>query len=358
MDRRRSGRGVDRRSHPVEDAPLGDLTPGSRAGAWRTGRWRAATLLAAAQLPGSGALRADEFFPVRDENPLIRGFYLPLPSDSRLTDGQAISATFAISNTLNVENRPHESVLIDGESDVLTLSYENSLGQSFRYRFTAPLIHDSGGFLDSAISSWHRFFGFPQGSRPFYPKNEIVYSYSGRGNVDITQSQSGIGDISGEMGWYPIDDAHKTVSLWSGLAAPTGSASKLTGDGAWDGSVWAHGALRWPKWQLAAELGIAQPFGDEIFAGAAHKTSVFARFAATRAFGSQWSLRAQLDGQSSRVEDSEIRLLGPSLVFTVGAVRRLGNRWRLEFGFAEDAAVNTAPDISFFLGIRRQSGAK
>ncbi|MEA3159625.1 MAG: hypothetical protein QOD95_1173, partial [Gammaproteobacteria bacterium] len=251
-----------------------------------------------------------------------------------------------------------ESVFVDGESDVIRLTYENTLWQSWRYRFTLPIIHDSGGFLDTAVASWHRLFGLPQGQRPFYPKNEIVYAYSGRGNVDITQSQTGIGDISGDIGWYAVDDAHRTVSFWGGLAAPTGSASKLTGDGAWDGAVWAHGALRWPKWQLAAELGLAQPFGDEIFAGYAHKTSVFARFAATRALGSQWSVRAQLDGQSGRVEDSDIRLLGPSLELSIGAVRRLGEHWRLEFGFAEDAAVNTAPDITFFLGIRRQSSAK
>ena len=322
------------------------------------GRRRAVAPLMAALLFCPRLLLADEFFPVRDENPLVRGFYLPLPSDSRLTDGQSLSATLAISNTVNVENRPHESLFIDGESDVLNLAYENSLGQSWRYRLTVPLIRDSGGFLDSAVAGWHRVFGLPQGQRPFYPKNEIVYSYSGHGSVDITQPQSGIGDISGEMGWYPIDDAHRTVSFWGGVEAPTGSASKLTGDGAWDGAVWAHGALRWPKWQLAAELGAAQPFGDEIFAGAGHKTSVFARFAATRAFGAQWSLRAQLDGQSGRVEDSNLRLLGPSLELTIGAVRRLGGHWRLEFGFAEDAAVNTAPDITFFLGIRRQSSAK
>ena len=63
---------------------------------------------------------ADEFFPVRDENPLIRAFYLPLPSDSRLSDGQTLAATLSISNTLNVENRPHENLLVDGESDTLT----------------------------------------------------------------------------------------------------------------------------------------------------------------------------------------------------------------------------------------------
>jgi len=304
-----------------------------------------------------GLAHASEFFALREENPLIRGFYLPLPSDSRLADGQTLSATLSVS-TLNVENRPQESLFIDGESDKLELSYENAFLRSWRYRFSVPIFHDSGGFLDSAVDRWHRWFGFNQGNRPFYPKNEIAYSYSGLGNVDIARPQTGIGDISGELGWYAIDDVHRTVSWWGGLKAPTGSVSKLDSDGAWDGAVWVHGALRWPKWQLAAELGLAQPFGDEIFAGHAHQPSVFARFAATRALGSAWSLRAQFEGQTRRVADSDIRLLGPSLALSVGAVRRLGERWHLEFGFAEDAAVNTGPDITFFFGIRRQSSAK
>ena len=302
--------------------------------------------------------RADEFFLLRDENPLIRGFYLPLPSDGRLTDGADLSATLSVSNTLNVENRQQENLLVDGESHTLRLSYEDSLYGAWRFRFTVPIINDSGGFLDSTIDHWHHWFGFNPGNRPFYPQNQLVYSYSGRSSIDLTRPQTGIGDASGELGWYPIDDAQRTVSLWGGLEAPTGSVAKLTGDGAWDGALWAHGALRWPQWQLAAELGVAQPFGDEIFAGAAHRTSLFARFAATRALSPAWSLRAQLDGQTGRVEDSNLRFLGPSLQLTVGAIRRLGQSWRVEFGFAEDAAVNTAPDITFFLGIRRQSSAK
>ncbi len=313
---------------------------------------------AAAALLVSGRARADEFFQVRDENPLIRGFYLPLPSDGRLTDGADFAATLSISNTLNVENRGRESLLVDGESHVLRLTYEDALYQSWRFRFTVPIVNDSGGFLDSTISHWHHWFGFNPGNRPFYPQNQLVYFYSGKGSIDLTRQQTSVGDFSGEIGWYPIDDAHRTLSFWGGLEAPTGSVSKLSGDGAWDGAAWAHGALRWPQWQLAAELGLAQPFGDEIFAGAAHRTSLFARLAATRTLGKEWALRAQLDAQTGRVEDSNLRFLGPSLQLTVGAVRRLGARWRIEFGFAEDAAVNTAPDITFFFGIRRQSSAK
>ncbi len=312
----------------------------------------------AALIVATGPAGADEFFPVRDENPLIRGFYLPLPSDARLSDGVDLSATLSISNTLNVEDRGQESLLVDGESHTLRLTFEDALYGSWRFRFTVPVINDSGGFLDSAIDRWHRWFGLNPGNRPFYPHNQLIYAYSGNASIDLSQPRTSLGDISGEIGWYALDEAARTISVWGGLAAPTGSAARLTGDGAWDGAVWVHEAWRRPQWQLAAELGLAQPGGDEIFGGAAHRTSLFARFAATRRLGTAWSLRAQLDGQTGRVEDSNLRFLGPSLQLSVGAIRRLGDAWRIEFGLAEDAAVNTAPDITFFLGIRRQSSAK
>jgi hypothetical protein len=300
----------------------------------------------------SGECRADDLFLLRDENPLTRGFYLPLPSDSRADAGASFSATMLVTNTLNVENDPHETLLVDGESDALNLTYENSLSSSWRYRLTLPIIHDSGGFLDPAINSWHRWFGFANGFRGDFANNKLNYSYAGQGSIDLHRAQTNIGDLAGEVGWYAADDAHRTLSLWGGLEAPTGSVSGLTSDGAWDGALWAHGAWRWSRWQFAAELGVTQPFGDELFAGSGHRTSAFGRMALTRSLGSAWSLRAQLDGQTAHLEDSDSRFLGRSLQLSIGMVRRLKGRWHLDFGFVEDAAVNTAPDITFFLGIR------
>jgi hypothetical protein len=327
---------------------------GSRGREPRPGASRLSVLGAAIFCIAPGIVGADEFFLVRDENPMIRGFYLPLPSDARLNAGAGWSATFSLSNTLDPQVSAGQNLLVNGESDTLRLTFDDALFHSWRYRFTLPVIHDSGGILDPAIDSWHQLLGLPQGSRPYYPKNKLVYSYTGLGhvNIDVHQAGTSVGDFAGELGWYPIDDARRTLSFWGGLEAPTGSVSNLTGDGAWDGALWAHGALRWPRWQLAAELGVAQPFGDEIFAGYAHKTSEFARFSATRAMGPLWSLRAQLDGQTARLSDNNIRFLGPSLQLTFGFERRLGGRWRIDFGLAEDAGVNTVPDITFFLGIR------
>jgi hypothetical protein len=308
----------------------------------------AAALLAVAC---AAPLRAEEFFPTRDENPLLRGFYRPLASDTRADAGAVVAATFSIMNTLESEKRSAQQLLVDGESDTLRLSYEDSITHDWRYRVTVPVIRDSGGFLDSSIESWHRFFGFNPGSRPYYPKNQLVYFYSGKNQVDVHGSRTSIGDVSAEAGWYATDSASRTISFWGGVEAPTGSKLKLTGDGAWDAALWGHAARRWSNWRLGVELGVAQPMGDGIFAGSAHVTSAFGRIAATRDLGAAWSLRAQLDGQTRRVAGTDLRFLGPSAQFTVGAVRRLAHRWRLQMGFAEDAAVNTAPDITFFLGI-------
>jgi hypothetical protein len=315
-------------------------------------RHRAVAVAAVLLWVRSAPLLAQEFFPTRDQNELLRGFYVPLPSDARQDAGPALSATVLVSNTLNVQSDSHESLHVDGESDTLDLTYDNALGPHWRYRFTVPIIRDSGGILDSVIDTWHEIFGLPRGNRPYFPKGQIDYFYSGEGTIALDHSQTSLGDIAADLGLYAIDDARHTLSFWGGIKAPTGKVADLTSDGAWDSALWAHAAMRWPKWQLGAEIGIAQPFGDELFAGNAHRTSMFARFAATRALGPNWSVRAQLDAQTGRVAGTDMRFLGPSLELTLGASRRLRGRWRLDMGFAEDIAVNTAPDITFFLGIR------
>jgi len=300
-------------------------------------------------LTASGPLRAEEFFATRDQNPLLRGFYLPLPSDSRPDSGKVLSATVLISNTLNVEHTSHESLFVDGESDALDLTYENALTQRWRYRFSVPIVHDSSGFLDSAIDTWHELFGFHRGSRPFYPKSRFGYEYSGNGKISLNHPQTNLGDLAADVGWYAADDARRTVSLWGGLKAPTGSVSDLTSDGAWDGALWAHTAIRWPKWQLAAELGVAQPFGDEIFAG--RRTAPQVSRVLRPLVHSSGVVAARSTRRPNRPRRRQrYSLSRPSLQLTVGAVRRLRGRWRMQMGLTEDAAVNTAPISRSFLG--------
>jgi Protein of unknown function (DUF3187) len=313
-------------------------------------------LLCAAALTAAispAAANAAEFFQVGNDNPLLRGIYQPRAADSRAGDAAQFSAGFSLANTLNVESRSQQQLLVDGESDTLRLAWDAPFAAAWRYRFSVPLIHDSGGFLDSTINAWHRFFGLPRGERPNYSNNRLDYFYSGTGHVDLQSSQTRLGDTAAEVGWFAADDDARTLSIWGGLEAPTGSARHLTGDGAWDGALWVHAARRYSHGQLGAELGAVQSFGDEIFAGHAHRTSAFARAAASWLASREIAVRIQLDAQSARLKQTQLRFLGPSLLLSLGASVTPNPRWAVDFGFAEDAAVNTAPDFTLFLTIRR-----
>ena len=61
-------------------------------------RHRILALAAALLWVRPGALAAQEFFPTRDQNELLRGFYVPLPSDARLDAGAASHLQVAIGN--------------------------------------------------------------------------------------------------------------------------------------------------------------------------------------------------------------------------------------------------------------------
>jgi hypothetical protein len=145
------------------------------------------------------------------------------------------------------------------------------------------------------------------------------------------------------------------VSVWAGLEAPTGSASVLTGNGAWDAGLWIHAAHRGARWQLGGEAGVLRPFGDDVFAGAARRTSMFGRAAVAWRASPDWALRLQLEAQSARLKNTQLRFLGPSLQMSAGIEYRVNRRWSAQAGFSEDASVNTAPDVTFFFGLRRVS---
>jgi hypothetical protein len=293
---------------------------------------------------------AADFFAIRDENPLLRGLYLPLPASAQRA-GHSWSATVALTNTVNVESRGNEQLFVDGESVDLRLIGAGSMAQAWAYRVVVPLIRDSGGSLDHAIENWHRLFGLPRGARPLYPSGQLRYSYS-RGGASIisrTQPATGLGDIDFEAAWIPALNGAMQVSIWAGVEAPTGSASKQTGNGAWDAALWVNAAWVHSRWHLAGEAGYARPFGDDLFAGAAERGTVFGRFAATWTANQRWALRAQLDGHGGRVANTELRFLGPSLIASLGATITTSHGHLVEIGFAEDAAANTAPDVSFFV---------
>ena len=144
-----------------------------------------------------------------------------------------------------------------------------------------------------------------RGNRPYYPKNQIVYSYSGRTRASIMHQSANQPrrHLRASSAGMPIDDARRTMSLWGGLEAPTGSVAKLTGDGAWDGALWAArrraagrrgSSRRNSEWRNPSAMKYLPAIGAPDFA-CSRGSRPPARWEPA------WSLRAQLDGQTGRV---------------------------------------------------------
>jgi Protein of unknown function (DUF3187) len=261
----------------------------------------------------------------------------------------------SVTNTVNIESRAGEELTVDGEASSLRLIREGDVG-ALRYRLVLPFYLDAGGRLDSTISHWHRLFGLPQGLRPAIPRDQFNYAYvrAGGAAIHLDHGASGLADIDLELGSKPLVAGAWDWTLWGGLEAPTGNEQALMGNGAWDGAIWFAGGRRGESWAFALNAGLLRPFGDRLFAGDAERLSYFGRAAATRRLTDRWSVRAQLEGGGSRLDRSQLRFLGPSLQFALGLLRQGPRGSTVEFGFVEDAAADTAPDVSFFLSWRQR----
>ena len=95
-----------------------------------------------------------------------------------------------------MENEGEESLLLDGQTDALTLSLRYGLPQQWGVEVTVPWRHYSGGVTDNLISSWHRLFGLPDGNRHGYPTDALHYQLSQpEHDRPLLRSVSGLGDI-------------------------------------------------------------------------------------------------------------------------------------------------------------------
>ena len=265
--------------------------------------------------------------------------------------------TLTVSNTTNIESRNGEELLVDGESMELRWNGNWRLPKRWQVQLSVPLVHYSGGHLDSFIDDWHRLLGLQPGDRPARPEDELEFAYhraDGAG-LDNTRSHTGLADSSVEFAYTLLATARGTVNLWVGVELPTGDRSALTGNGSVDAASWINGAWRLStRWQLDATLGITRPGSVEPLPLDASALVPFGTLALSWRGGASYGLALQFDAHDSCVEESNVDFLGAAVLLTAGGYYRGGNGWRFEFGVTEDVRVGASPDVAFYFGIRRQ----
>jgi hypothetical protein len=318
-------------------------------------RTRGLLLLFSLALPAAAGAE-DGLLAVRDQNPLIRGVYLPLPVGDAAPGAFAFTAGIEWANTVNIESTPRESLLVDEESIELDLSLAHAEGP-WRFRATLPVINRGPGILDSAIADWHRFFGLPQGDRPSRPRNAYAIEYATAAGVAIDVPRgTALGDLALEGGRVLFEDGDRHVTLWAGLEAPTGDRARNTGNGSLDAALWLEaGSPLGTRFALDGRAGVSRP-GNDAHLPLAHGVA-FGTLALTWHALSSLDAIVQFDAHGSAVRDSTLEFLGRAVAMTVGARYRLASGSTLEAGVVEDIEVDHSPDVTFHVGWHWPIGA-
>ena len=91
--------------------------------------------------------------------------------------------------------------------------------------------------------------------------------------------------------------------------------------------------------------------------GEAQKRSLwFAGLAAEWRFSPRWSALLQYDAHSPLLSADLAALSRPTGILSMALRWRAAPDWWIDFGFSEDAVVDSAPDITFLLGIGYSPG--
>lgn len=295
-----------------------------------------------------------------DNGPLTGIFGLPDSTEGALlaADGEFAWAALVTTASHSIaETSGGETFVLDGESTRAELRLRYGLGSRLEIGIELPWMWQQSGSLDSAIDSWHQFFGFPDGARDDRPTDVLEFSFvdAAGQQLNVNQNSNGIGDVRLFAG-YQLEStgAHRTA-IRLGVKIPTGAGEDLHGSGGTDLS-----------------LGIA---GDWLSLAGSERFSGFYRLHVAYLGEPEWladrseEWAAQVSGgvnfkvtprislavQStlrSALYDAEVDGLGdPAMTLTFGGKVQMSDRWQLELAVGEDIKVGSGPDVSFQLGL-------
>ena len=298
-------------------------------------------------------------FSVRNLSPTALVHGLAIAESSKvLPPGDKMGQfSFDLVNNATSDQSLNETIVLDGETYIVTLSIRYGLSERIQVGLDLPYIHHSEGFLDSFISDWHDFFGLPNGDRNKLPNDQLNYSYKDeKDRVNVNNEDGGLGDLRANLIYELFSRKKVSYAIQFSIKAPTGNAEKLTGSEAWDTS-----------------LALMTQYEDNLYSGS---YSVWAGIAgnylgngevlddrvnnlvANGWLGGGWSpyhwlgLKIQLDSHSS-LYDSSLKELGdPALIMTLGGSLALTKKTILDLAFSEDLNVEVSPDIAFHLSLK------
>jgi hypothetical protein len=300
-----------------------------------------------------------------NRSPLVQIFGLPEPGVAAiLKKGRSESGLFIdIASSYAKETTPRERLLLDGETSRTTLACRYGFGDRVEAGIEIPFVGHGGGVFDGFIEGWHDFFGLPQGGRKEAPRNRLLYNYSinGKERLKVDDSSFGIGDIrltGGYQLYRSEDPGSPAVSLRGSLKLPTGESSRLHGSGSTDAALWVDASddYKMPVGHLTlfgSAGGMAMTRGD-VLPDQQRTVAGFGSLGVGWAPADWIAFILQLSGHTPFYHGSDLKELSAnSLQLHSGGTIRLPGSLFMDIAVSEDIAVNTAPDVTLHLALRR-----
>ena len=323
---------------------------------------KASSILASLLLAIPGAALADTSAPLHlaNRSPLVAIYGLPLAASGRLLDSgeQQWQLDVTVANSFRITSSEREAIYLDGETSNVRLGWHYGVGGRGEIGVELPLVHHSGGFLDSIIDDYHQFFGFDRSGRDVSPYGELHYQYNANGQplVLVERRGSGIGDLQLTGGYQLLAGQQRWLAARFTLKAPTGDPDALFGSGGWDASAALHWADRasWQRYKLSYELsaGALYTGTGEVLPGQRQQLVVFGSALLAWQLATRANLKIQLDGHSAFYQSALRELDSPSLQLSLGATITASRKLDIDLALVEDLVVDTAPDLVLLLALR------
>lgn len=289
---------------------------------------------------------------VYNQGALARAFELPVLGETRvLADGEAITdLRYDLTTEYHASGDAAESVILDGEADLLTFAFRRGIGSKLELTFDLPVLYQGGGFMDGPVENWHSAFGLPNGGRGDAPQDRYLYQYQRNGQVLLDEQRRGadIGDLRIGFGWQALAG----LALRSEAKFGTGSQSHLSGG---NSGIAVYG-------DYALPFAAGSVFSGFLSAGASYNGKTHAlgdmqnQFVPFGSAGialrvlDSLSLLAQLYG-SGALYDGDLDPFREALQLSMGLRYHVGPTFDLDFGFQEDPITSSSPDFSIHLGL-------
>ncbi len=324
---------------------------------------RSSALLLAAVASCATCLAAEtdpHRFPLTDRGPL--NGLLGLPDGWTRHNGPAAELAWDIANNAMGQQSAHESLLLDGETQTVTLRWQRAFGDRLSLGLELPWMAHGGGFLDRSIDAWHDTLGLSEGIRPELPTGNLRYVYARDGEriINLEDATSGIGDVRTSGAWRlgTPGPGRLAFEVTADIKWPTGDARRLTGSGSTD--VAAGLRLVRPPGQRpdgpsrlswSAQAGIVWPGHVDQPLPAPSAQVYYYDAALAWAATPTLDLILQAQGHTGAWQ-SDLKMLGTGAAqLGGGALWHLAGGYSLRLGLFEDIRTDTTPDVTLELAL-------